>query len=299
VNTVGPNEQAETRDRLDDVLDNLLTGARRDMHSSVERVLDLDRGLNAILGPGTSSTAHHATTRPGARGARPDPRMDQWSPRPRRHLIRLTITVATSSAVAIGLLLGVAWFVNSPSEQRYEPAVSTLALLAGLIGIFAERWAAERERRNHAVASIATELWHNQKLLDDKAFQPTNLNRRRDHPRLMASALDAAFASGALSPRRDGELIEALHRWRATVNTVNQRLDVTEFLTLTATSTDQIERYNRALHRDDAYLRGIRDMLGELHSVVSSEHRMTRRSGYQLLGEARTAGSNLRKWRHD
>jgi hypothetical protein len=179
-------------------------------------------------------------------------------------MTRFAITIATFGALAIALLVGVAWFVESPASQRWEPAVNTLALLAGLTGIFAERWAAERERRNQAVASIATELRHNKELLDDQAFQPTELNRRRVYPRLMVSAVDSAFASGALSPRRDSELIDKLHRWRSTVNAVNRRLDLTESLTFGSTSGAEVEQFNRALHRDDGYLHGVRELLGEL-----------------------------------
>jgi len=179
-------------------------------------------------------------------------------------MTRLGITIATFGALAIALLVGLAWFVESPASQRWEPAVNTLALLAGLTGIFAERWAAERERRNQAVASIGTELRHNRELLDDDAFQPSELNRRRVYPRLMVSAVDSAFASGALSPRRDTELIDKLHRWRATVNAVNRRLDLTESLTFTTTSAAEIEQFNRALHRDDGYLHGVRELLDEL-----------------------------------
>ena len=179
---------------------------------------------------------------------------------------RLAITVATFAALAVALLLGVAWFVESPAGQRWEPAVNSLALLAGLTGIFAERWAAERERRNQAVESVRTELEHNRRLLADEAFSqdPAQLSRRRVYPRLMISAVDSAFASGALSPRRDVDLIETLHRWRATVNAVNRRLDLTESLTFGSTSTDEVEQFNRALHRDDGYLHGVRELLTEL-----------------------------------
>ena len=179
-------------------------------------------------------------------------------------MTRQAITYATFAALAVAALLGVVWFFDSPAGQRFEPAVNTLALLAGLTGIFAERWAAERERRNQAVASIATELRHNRELLDDEAFQPTDLSRRRVYPRLMVSAVDSAFASGALSPRRDGELIDRLHRWRSTANAVNRRLDLTESLTFATTSAEEVEQFNRALHRDDGYLHGVRDLLDEL-----------------------------------
>lgn len=179
---------------------------------------------------------------------------------------RLAITVATFGALAVALVLGVLWFAVSPAGQRWEPAVNSLALLAGLTGIFAERWAAERERRNQAVESIRIELAHNRQLLDDEAFSqdPAQLSRRRVYPRLMLSAVDSAFASGALSPRRDAELIEALHRWRATVNAVNRRLDLTESLTFGSNSADEVEQFNRALHRDDGYLHGVRELLAEL-----------------------------------
>jgi hypothetical protein len=179
-------------------------------------------------------------------------------------MIRLAITVATFVAITVALVLGLVWFAESPGEGRWEPAVNTLALLAGLTGIFAERWAAERERRKQAMESIRVELAHNEHLLADEAFRPTQLNRRRVYPRLMVSAVDSAFASGALSPRRDGELIEKLHLWRSTVNAVNRRLDLTESLTFGTTSVDEVREFNQALHRDGGYLYGVRDLLGEL-----------------------------------
>jgi hypothetical protein len=181
-------------------------------------------------------------------------------------MTRYAITIATFGALAIALVLGIGWFLRSPTDQRWEPAVNTLALLAGLTGIFAERWAAERERRSQALNSIAIELEHNRELLGDHAFtpDPDDWGRRRVYPRLVTSAVDSAFASGALIPRLDAELIEQLHRWRATVTAVNRRLDLTESLTFASTSDEEIEQFNRALHRDDGYLHGARELLGEL-----------------------------------
>jgi hypothetical protein len=181
-------------------------------------------------------------------------------------MTRVAITIATFVALSVALLLGLVWFLDSPADGRLEPAVNTLALLAGITGIFAERWAAERERRKQAMHSIAIELEHNQRLLADEAFQATELKRRRVYPRLMVSAVDSAFASGALSPGRDAELIEKLHRWRSTVNAVNRRLDLTESLTFATTSAEEVEQFNRALHRDGGYLQGVREILGTLTS---------------------------------
>ncbi|HEU5111185.1 MAG TPA: hypothetical protein VFT95_21805 [Micromonosporaceae bacterium] len=190
-------------------------------------------------------------------------------------MTRLAITVATFGALVIALVLGLLWFVVSPDGQRWEPAVNTLALLAGITGIFAERWAAERERRKQALFSIAAELEHNRRLLEDEAFSPdpARFDRRRVYPRLVLSAVDSAFASGALSPRRDIERIELLHRWRSTANAVNRRLDLTESLTFASTSAAEVEQFNRALHRDDGYLRGVRDLLDELSGEPSAARR--------------------------
>src|SRR5689334_16809911 len=57
-----PDEQPQTRDELDDVLDNLVTGARRDLHTSVEQVLDQDRGLDATVGRPPTRAADCPTT---------------------------------------------------------------------------------------------------------------------------------------------------------------------------------------------------------------------------------------------
>jgi hypothetical protein len=181
-------------------------------------------------------------------------------------MTRLAITAFTFLALGFALVIGIAWFAVSPPGQRWEPAVNTLALLAGITGIFAERWASERERRDQAVNSIRTELGHNRGILADEAFSqdPARLGRRRVYPRLMVSAVDSAFASGALSPRRDADLIDLLHRWRATVNAVNRRLDLTETLTFSTTSVEEVAQFNRALHRDDGYLHGVHELLDEL-----------------------------------
>jgi hypothetical protein len=179
-------------------------------------------------------------------------------------MTRLAITIATFGALAIALVLGTFWFFSSSADGRWEPAVNTLALLAGITGIFAERWAAERERRKQAFASIAIELGHNRQLLSDAAFQDTEMSRRRVYPRLMTSAVDSAFASGALSPRRDTELIEKLHLWRSMVSAVNHRLDLTESLTFATDSSEEAEQFNRALHRADGYLHRVRTLLESL-----------------------------------
>lgn len=186
-------------------------------------------------------------------------------------MTRVAITVLTFGALAVALVLGIAWFVDSDADSRWEPAVNTLALLAGITGIFAERWAAQRERREQSVDSIDLELARNADLLE--SFRTDTGTGRRVYPRLIQSAVDSAFASGALNPRRDTELIELLHRWRAAVGSVNRRLELTELLMFTNASAEEVDQFDRALH---GFMQGIRseltavrDYLGAIRSEPS------------------------------
>ncbi|MBY8849947.1 hypothetical protein K7G98_16385, partial [Saccharothrix sp. MB29] len=65
-------------------------------------------------------------------------------------MTRVVITALTFGALAVAMVLGVSWLVVSPPGERWEPAVNSLALFAGITGIFAERWAAQREQREQA-----------------------------------------------------------------------------------------------------------------------------------------------------
>ncbi|GAA2986645.1 hypothetical protein [Actinokineospora diospyrosa] len=185
-------------------------------------------------------------------------------------MIRIAITFITFGALVTALGAGVAWFVVSPDGQGLEPAVNTLAVLAGMAGIFAERWAAQRERRKQALESIEIELKRNLDTLASEAFSASGPAGRRLYPRLIQSAVDAAFASGALSPRRDVELIDLLHRWRSSVSSVNRRLELTETLMFTSTSADEIEQFNRALHSAGSFVQGVRALLDEVLTYLGA-----------------------------
>ncbi|MGQ0839923.1 hypothetical protein [Actinokineospora sp.] len=185
-------------------------------------------------------------------------------------MTRIGITIATFGALAVALVLGVSWFVVSDAGERWEPAVNTLALLAGITGIFAERWAAQRERRQQAIDSIETELARNRELLDGKAFSESAASGRKIYPRLFQSAVDAAFASGALSPRRDGDLIDLLHNWRGAVGSVNRRLELTELLMFTNASAEEVEQFNQALHSAGSFMQGVRSQLDEVRAYLGA-----------------------------
>jgi hypothetical protein len=173
------------------------------------------------------------------------------------------------SAVSYGLLglafgLGVIWFFW-PENARWEPAVNSLTLVAGLTGIFVERLTAEAERRTEVLRAVAAELQENTRLLNDERFSPKAPTTRQVYPRLVVSAVDLALVSGALGLRRDAELVGLLHRWRDTVHLFNRRLDLTEISTFSNTiSPDELAAFHRALHRENSYFAATRDMLENL-----------------------------------
>ena len=93
---------------------------------------------------------------------------------------------------------------------------------------------------------------------------------RRVYPRLVQSAVDTALSSGSLSPHRDADLIDLLHRWRTAVASVNRRLELTEMLVFTSPSDEKAEQFHAALHSATSFFQGVRTLLDETQAYVSS-----------------------------
>ncbi|NUT91091.1 MAG: hypothetical protein HOY78_03595 [Saccharothrix sp.] len=183
-------------------------------------------------------------------------------------MTRVVITALTFGALAVAMVLGVTWFFASPGDQRWEPAVNTLALLAAVTGIFAERWASRHEQRVQAIESIRLEMARNREVLDHEAFRASPPRGRNVYPRLVQSAVDSALSTGALDPRHDAELINLLHQWRTAVSSLNQRLELTEMLVFTTASDEQAEQLHRALSGPSSFLNGLRTMLDQAQATL-------------------------------
>jgi len=180
---------------------------------------------------------------------------------------RRTVVAAVSyGLLAVAFVLGVSWFFW-PDNSRWEPAVNSLTLVAGLTGIFVERLTAEAERRTGVLRAVADELQENTRLLSDERFAPQAPSQRQVYPRLVVSAVDLALVSGALSRHRDADLVTLLHRWRDTVHLFNRRLDLTEISTFSNTiSAAELAAFHRALTRENSYSAATREMLERLLS---------------------------------
>jgi hypothetical protein len=177
---------------------------------------------------------------------------------------RTLVSVVTYGLLALAFVLGVLWFFW-PQGSRWEPAVNSLTLVAGLTGIFVERLTAEAERRTEVLRAVANELRENTRLLNDERFSPDAPNTRQVYPRLVVSAVDLALVSGALGLHRDAGLVGLLHRWRDTAHLFNRRLDLTEISTFSNTiSAAELAAFQRALHREDSYFAATREKLQDL-----------------------------------
>jgi hypothetical protein len=177
---------------------------------------------------------------------------------------RQVVTAVSYGLLALAFVLGVIWFFW-PENSRWEPAVNSLTLVAGLTGIFVERLSAEAERRTGVLRAVADELQENTRLLSDERFSPKTPTQRQVYPRLVVSAVDLALVSGALGRHRDAELVTLLHRWRDTVHLFNRRLDLTEISTFSNTiSAAELAAFHRALTRENSYFATTREMLQTL-----------------------------------
>ncbi|MFI6827967.1 hypothetical protein ACIBG5_12755 [Kribbella sp. NPDC050241] len=177
---------------------------------------------------------------------------------------RTAVTALSYGLLGLAFSLGVIWFFW-PENSRWEPAVNSLTLVAGLTGIFVERLTAEAERRTEVLRAVADELEENTRLLNDERFSPATPTTRQVYPRLVVSAVDLALVSGALGLHRDSELVGLLHRWRDTVNLFNRRLDLTEISTFSnSISSEELAAFHRALHRENSYFAATREKLETL-----------------------------------
>ncbi|MFL5833580.1 MAG: hypothetical protein ACJ76B_06340 [Solirubrobacterales bacterium] len=131
------------------------------------------------------------------------------------------------------LLVGLLGIFGESHYRDYHLIVESLAVAAGITGVFAERRAAAVERQQVAVGAVRKELEDNIYLLqDDSRFQlaPGAVPGPRLYPRIGISATDACLAQDALAGDGDDNAAGALATWREEAETFNRGLNLTELL---------------------------------------------------------------------
>lgn len=182
---------------------------------------------------------------------------------------RLLIAAITVACLGTAGALSVLWLVTETGGGRFEPAVTSLGLLAGIAGLVLERRAAAAEHRDQALSSVADELAANAETLTRPPFGDLEpVAARTVYPRLRMSAVDTALSSGALSKRADDDLVRALHDWRDEVDTFSHQLSIAEILAFTDGSAEVLRDLHAGLHGPDRRLAAIRDHLATLRKRV-------------------------------
>jgi hypothetical protein len=185
-----------------------------------------------------------------------------------RRLAAVTTFAGLTGAIAVSL----AQALTAHGQDRLEPAAQLLALIAALTGIMAERYAAERQRRRQALATLTDELLTNRATLDKMLPTPDRAKAvmRRVYPRLVMSATEGTIASGALAD--EPELLARLHDWHNEVIDFNRRLDLTEMLMFLQDASEAIRGFEQALSRDDGRVHRISRLLDTFLDFLDQNH---------------------------
>ncbi|MDT3396280.1 hypothetical protein RKE29_06445 [Streptomyces sp. B1866] len=188
-----------------------------------------------------------------------------------RPMRRSGYSVLTFGALAAALAVCVSWLVTAPPGNRWEPVIQTLALVAAISGVFAERLAAAQERERQTLRALADELAKNTAILYDPRFAPLDPDRpvHRVFPRPVLSATDAALVSGVLADRGHSALVALLHAWRDTVHELNRRLDLAELRSFVVEAQSaELLSVDRDLRRTDGHLHRARHLRGDIERLL-------------------------------
>jgi hypothetical protein len=185
-------------------------------------------------------------------------------------MVRIAIRFVTVAALA-GALGFAAWWCVQPQKDWLQAPSTALALIAALSGIPAERWAAETQRRDRALASLRQELAQNRAILADPRFRPERQGIGQVYPRLMLGAVDTAFISGAFTSSQDKELIRQLLVWRNLAQDLNRRLDITELrlCTVDGIHADELAALRSMMHRPGGYFVAVAEQIDALESILN------------------------------
>ncbi len=192
-------------------------------------------------------------------------------------MIRIAVSIFNTVALVVALVFALWWWLSVASQPStgldwLEPAATTLPLLAVLSGIRAERWAAERERRNQSFAALRREAEANQEVLTDPRFRPENQGVGQIYPRLALGAVTTTLVSGALNQKRDRALVRQLMDWRNTVDDFNRRLDLTELrlCTVDVVDVEELTLLREVVRRPDGHFAVVARELAALRQVLDA-----------------------------
>ncbi|MDH5543940.1 MAG: hypothetical protein OEZ43_00010 [Gammaproteobacteria bacterium] len=181
-------------------------------------------------------------------------------------LIKISFLVLITANV-----VSVAWFCV---EGGFEPAITSLLIFSAIMGLFVERWIAQKDKRKELLYSLAHELYLNVGTLYDAKFiaKGEELEKPVVFPRLVDSVVDASISSGVFIDSGDKKLFNFLHLWRNMVQQFNQRLMVTEHATFANTSKDNVKLWRGKLS-EGRVLKDARNLSKEFLSYLVENYK--------------------------
>jgi hypothetical protein len=184
-------------------------------------------------------------------------------------MLRTAIRLWTIIALLAALGVAVWWWIN-PQQDWLQAPSTALALIAAVCGIPADRWAVEAQRRSRALMSLRQELIQNAAILEDPRVRPDAQGIGQIYPRLMLGAVDTAFISGALTWRRDRDLLRRLLEWRNAADDLNRRLDITELrlCIVDRLDGDELSTLRNIMREPDGYFALVARRMQELRGAV-------------------------------
>lgn len=200
-------------------------------------------------------------------------------------LVRKAVVPLTGFLLLVAIAAAILWFARSPD---YEPAITSLALLATITGLFVDRWLSAKERRSALLHALVHELGKNIVMFHDGSFKPTDNPKPvpKLFPRFYLSVLETVISSGAFAGVQDRTLYDLLHSWMLHARTANQRLDVTELSTFVNPSYDTTAAFNKAI-AESKPLEEAKQVLFELCRLLltSYKHEIAACGGVDVLGQ--------------
>jgi hypothetical protein len=184
-------------------------------------------------------------------------------------LVRVWSGRATLALLVAAFMVGLGGLIGDSDYTDYHLIVETLAVAAGITGVYAERRAAAVERRQVAVRAVQKELEDNIRLLrDDSRFQLAAgaVPGPRLYPRIGVNATDTSLAQDALAEDGDGDRAKALSEWREEAETFNRGLDLTELL-FYGLQLSTLE-HSEVMKRVDKELQGRREQMADETEAV-------------------------------
>ena len=172
------------------------------------------------------------------------------------------------------------WLIYSPD---FEPAITSLAILASLLSIYFDRIIAEKERRKEALIALIHELYMNLGVIKDlkAASRPDKVNKIHILPRLYLSSLSSAIASGMFTGNKDKKLWKLMTSWLQFSTDYNNRLDVTEFNVFSNPS--YASEFNKKLTKSVTYNRTFDSLVNLIDHLLHNYHKLTKINSDTIL----------------